>query len=61
MITKVEVSQKNGVGVKLICADSLMIVIVPLPIGGGVWGEGCAPSPANFSNFHVEIDCFGAF
>jgi len=34
---------------------------VPLPTGGGVWGEGCAPSPEKFLNFYIKMVSSGAF
>ena len=34
---------------------------VPLPTGGGVWGEGCAPSPENVLILALRMVGFGAF
>jgi len=29
-----------------------------LPIGGGIWGGGCAPSPEKLLKFLAEINAF---
>jgi len=42
----------SGVG----CRDGF-----PLPVEGGAWGRGCAPSPENFSLLTLEKAHFGGY
>jgi len=35
--------------------------VSPLPTGGGVWGEGCSPSPENFLTVDIKMVGFRAF